>query len=170
MAIRGLLAIILAGSFVLAARAQGEVPGQPPAAEEQNETMLDTLKRMQIKREEMEHKKLLDKGRQITDGVEEFAKAATGNTLPRANEKRLREIEKLARQIRSEFGGNGENDQDPLESPPGSLEETLKRLTQQGEKLNKELGKTSRRVISFTVIEITTEITQLLRLLRGYIA
>lgn len=168
MALRSLLVIILAGGLIPAAWAQGETPGQQPPTEEQNETMLDTLKRMQIKREEMEHKKLLDKGRQITQAAEDLTKAATGNALPRTSEKRLREIEKSARQIRSEFGGGG-NDEEPMESPPTTLEQALKRLSDQSEKLNKELDKTSRRVISVAVIEITTEITQLIKLLRGYL-
>ncbi|MFN0086728.1 MAG: hypothetical protein ACKVX9_15165 [Blastocatellia bacterium] len=160
--------IILAGGFIPAAWARGERIDQQPPTEEQNETMLDTLKRMQIKREEMEHQKLLDKGRMITQAAEDLTRAAAGNKLPRMNEKRLREIEKSARQIRSEFGGGG-NDEEPLEDPPATLEQALKRLSEQSEKLNKELDKTSRRVISFTVIEITTEITLLVKLLRGYL-
>ncbi|MDX2031376.1 MAG: hypothetical protein SF339_11935 [Blastocatellia bacterium] len=169
MALRSLAAIILVVGLLTVTWARGAATVQQPPTEEQNETMLDTLKRMQIKREEMEHKKLLDKGHQITQAAEELTKAATGKVLPRTSEKRLREIEKSARQIRSEFGGGGGNDEDPLESPPATLEEALKRLNDQGEKLNKEMGKTSRRVISFTVIEIATEIVQLIRLLRGYL-
>jgi len=138
----------------------------PP--EEQNETMRDTLKRMQIKREEQEHKKILDKGALIKTEAESLAREAVGNTLPRNLEKKLREIEKSARQIRSEFGGGG-NDDEALESPPADLADALKRLGETGERLNKELGKTSRRVISFTVIEITSEVIQLTRNIRGYL-
>jgi hypothetical protein len=141
---------------------------QPPAPEEQNETMLDTLKRMQIKREEQEHKKILDKGAQIKLDAENLAKDAVGNKLPASADKKLREIEKSAKQIRSEFGGNGNQDE-PLKALPGNLDDALKRLNDVAERLNKELGKTSRRVISLSVIETASEITQLVKHIRGYL-
>ncbi|MGH9754363.1 MAG: hypothetical protein ACREA2_16410 [Blastocatellia bacterium] len=138
---------------------QSANPSNPPA-EDQNETMLDTLKRMQIKREESEHKKLLDKGAQIETDAENLAKGVANGRLPRASEKKLREIEKAARQIRSEFGGAG--DDNPLDPPPGNLDDA-------SERLNKHLSKTSRRVISVTVVEVANEITQLVKILRGYL-
>ncbi len=149
-----------------AAWAQSTSSGQPPV-EEQNETMLDTLKRMQIKREEDEHKKLLEKGAQIKLDAEGLAKEAVSNRLPRSVEKKLREIEKSARQIRTEFGGAG--DDDALDSPPNNLADALKQLHDTSERLNKHLGKTSRRVISVTVVEIANEVAQLVKILRGYL-
>jgi hypothetical protein len=149
-----------------AAAAQSTGSGAPPE-EEQNETMRDTLKRMQIKREENEHKKLLDKGAQIKLDAESLAKEVAAGRLPRASEKKLREIEKSARQIRSEFGGAGDNE--ALDSPPNNLADALKLLDDASERLNKSLGKTSRRVVSVTVIEIANEIAQLVKILRGYL-
>jgi hypothetical protein len=141
---------------------------QPPEPEEQNETMRDTLKRMQIKREEQEHKKILDKGQQLQGDVDRLSKDTIGEALPKSAEKRLREIEKWAKQIRSEFGGGGGDDDDPFKPAPGSLADSLKLLTERSEKLNKALEKTSRRVISLNVIETATEIVQLSRHLRVY--
>jgi hypothetical protein len=148
------------------AAAQSASSSSPPE-EEQNETMRDTLKRMQIKREESEHKKLLEKGEQIKVEAENLAKAAAGSYLPRPVEKKLRDIEKSARQIRSDFGGGG--DDNALESPPNNLDDALKQLSDASERLNKHLSKTSRRVVSITVIEVTNEITQLVKILRGYL-
>jgi hypothetical protein len=144
--------------------AQSANPGEPPA-EDQNETMRDTLMRMRIKREEDEHRKLLDKGAQIKLNAEDLVKEAANNRLPRAAEKKLREIEKAARQIRSDFGGGG--DDSPLDPMPNSLDDALKHLNDASERLNKHLSKTSRRVISVTVVEVTNEITQLVKVLRG---
>src|SRR5262249_42414721 len=140
--------------------------GNPPA-EEQNETMLDTLKRMQIKREEDEHKKILDKGAQIERDAESLAKEAVNGHLPRAGEKKLREIDKAARPIRPDSGGP---DAAPLSGPaPASLDDALKRLDDASERLNKHLSKTSRRVISVSVVEVANEVTQLVKILRGYL-
>jgi hypothetical protein len=135
--------------------------------EEQNETMRDTLKRMQIKREEEEHKKVLDKGARIERDAESLAKEAVNGHIPRTGEKTLRDIEKAARQIRSEFGGGG--DDTPLDPMPASLDDALKRLDDASERLNKHLSKTSRRVISVSVVEVANEVTQLVKVLRGYI-
>ena len=146
--------------------AQSVNPGEPPV-EDQNEIMRDTLKRMQIKREEIEHKKLLEKGAQLKVNAENLAKEAVNNRLPRAADKKLREIEKAARQIRSEFGVGG--DDSPLDPMPNSLKEALNNLNDASEQLNKDLSKTSRRVISLTVVEIANEIIQLVKALRGYL-
>jgi hypothetical protein len=164
MTLRILFSIIFLLFVASAAGAQG---ASDPPAEEQNESMLDTLKRMQIKREEAEHKKILDKGAQIERDAESLAKEAMNGHLPREGEKKLREIEKAARQIRSEFGGGGDNA--PLDPMPASLDDALKRLDDASERLNKHLSKTSRRVISVSVVEVANEVTQLVKVLRGYL-
>jgi hypothetical protein len=135
--------------------------------EEQNETMLDTLKRMQIKREEDEHKKILEKGEQIEAEANLLLKDLHGRTqLPRATEKRIKNIEKFARQIRSDSGGS---EDEPLDAIPASLAETIKQLCEASERLNANLAKTSRRVISLAVVDDATEIIQLTKLLRKYL-
>ena len=164
MTLRILFSIIFLLFVASAAGAQG---ASDPPAEEQNESMLDTLKRMQIKREEEEHKKILDKGAKIERDAESLAKEAVNGHLPREGEKMLREIEKAARQIRSEFGGGG--DGAPLDPMPASLDDALKRLDDASERLNKHLSKTSRRVISVSVVEVASEVTQLVKVLRGYL-
>jgi hypothetical protein len=144
----------------------------PAHPEEQNETMIDTLKRMQIKREENEHKKLLEKGSQLRDEAEALAKEASiisgqpVDRLPRTAEKKLKEIEKFAKQIRSDSGGSQD---EPLDSPPSNLDEALKQLLQTSERLNRNLAKTSRRVVSIAVVGDATEIIQLVKILRGYL-
>jgi len=109
----------------------------------------------------------VDKGAQIKEDVEVLTKAAADGRLPRAQaEKRLKEIEKSAKQIRSESGGGQD---DPLESPPDNLAGALKRLADVSAKLNDNLAKTSRRVVSISVVEDTTEIIQLVKILRNYL-
>ncbi len=136
------------------------------AAEEQNETFRDTLVRMRIKREEEEHKKIVSKAEQLQGLADKLSKESTPTRLPRATDKYLKEIEKNARSVRSDAGG-GEDVS--LETPPRTLADTLKQLNEASERLNKELGKTSRHVVSITVAALTTEIIQLVKLLRGYL-
>lgn len=135
--------------------------------EEQNETMLDTLKRMQIKREEDEHKKILDKGVQLKEEAAGLSKEADGKyRLPRSAEKKLKSIEKYARQIRSDTGAS---EDEPLASVPADLAGALKQLCEVSDRLNENLAKTSRRVISLAVVNDATEIIQLAKLLRTYL-
>jgi len=147
------------------AQAQSAEVGQT-VAEEQNETFRDTLVRMRIKREEEEHKKVVEKAEQLKDLSTALVKDAIGNRLPRPAEKKLKEIEKFARNIRSDAGG-GEDE--PLETPPHGLTETLKQLGEASERLNEQLSKTSRHVVSITVAAEATEIIQLVKLLRSYL-
>ncbi len=163
-----IICMLLVMLIAPAAWAQTTAAGQTAAPpDEQNETMRDTLKRMQIKREEDEHKKIVSKGSQIKEDIEALAKDAVDGHLARAAaEKRLKEIEKSAKQIRSESGGSQD---DPLESPPANLADALKRLAEVSERLNDRLGKTSRRVVSVAVVEDATEIIQLVKILRGYL-
>lgn len=169
MTLRFLFSILCMLFIASVAGAQSASSSGPPtrAEEEQNETMLDTLKRMQIKREEDEHKKILEKGAQLERDAESLAKGAVNGHLPREDEKKLREIDKAARKIRSEFGGGGDNT--PLDPMPASLDDALKQLDDASERLNKHLSKTSRRVISVSVVEVANEVTQLVKILRGYL-
>ena len=161
--------IFLTVAFLLAAPAawaQGTAAEQTPPTEEQNETMRDTLKKMQIRREEDEHKKIVGKGAQIKEDAEALVKDSIDGRLPKSAEKLLKDIEKSAKQIRSEAGGSQD---EPLESPPNNLEDALKRLTETSERLNERLAKTSRRVISVAVVEDATEVIQLVKILRNYL-
>ena len=149
------------------ARAQTANAGATSAPpEEQNETFRDTLVRMRIKREEDEHKKLVEKGTIIKDLTAKLTADAVGNSLPRAAEKSLREIEKSARYIRTQSGGGTD---EPLEAPPANLADALKQLGEAGDKLTAKLDKTSRHVVSIPAVTDASEIIQLVKIMRGFI-
>jgi len=157
------------GTAPLRAAGQSPVPpaGLPEEAGkiEQNETMLDTLKRMQIKREEIDFQKLVEKAATIRSHTTHLAGEIRGESsrLSRDDEKRLREIEKFARQIRSESGG-GETGE-PTTDEAG-MEELVERLRKAGEALAQAMGRTSRRVISVSVIMASSELIELSRRIR----
>lgn len=140
--------------------------GQVDPPEEQNETMRDTLRRMKIKREEEDHQKLLSKGFQIQQDAESLRKDSANGRLAHSAEKRLKEIEKSAKQICSEFGGSKDEE---MESPPKTLDDALKQLSETSTQLNDRLAKTSRQIISVSVLESATDIIQLVKLLRAYV-
>lgn len=156
-------ALVLVASFGVGAQSVGP----PPPPDEQNETFLDNLKRMQIKREEEEHKKLVEKALQIKESAESLNKEGDGQRLLHAADKKLREIEKSAKQIRSDSGGS--DDGKPLETPPTTLAEALKQLSDASQRLQVSMEKTSRHIVSASVIAETSEIIQLVKIIRGYL-
>lgn len=156
-------ALVLVASFGVGAQSVGP----PPPPDEQNETFLDTLKRMQIKREEDEHKKLVEKALQIKEAAEGLNKESGSPHLARTADKKLREIEKSAKQIRTESGGADDGKQ--LEAPPKTLADALKRLSDASERLQVSMEKTSRHIVSASVIAETSEIIQLVKIIRGYL-
>lgn len=135
---------------------------------DQNETLLDTLKRMQIKREEDEFRKLTEKAATIRDGAGVIASeiAATGaHGVARRHEKRLREMEKFARQIRSESGGSGEPET-KVGNGEEKIETLVELLVESSERLKQALARTSRRVVSIGVVEGAGDVIELTRRLR----
>jgi hypothetical protein len=78
--------------------------------------------------------------------------------------KKLERLEKLARRIRSRAGG--EDDDEPLNNVPTTLEPALTRLAETSEALSKGVEKTPRMVISTTVIERANELLEIIRFIR----
>ncbi len=131
---------------------------------EQNETLRDTLKRMQIRREESDFKKLVEKAAMIREGADLLASEVEAKGLiSRDHDKRLREMEKFARQIRS---GSGSSSDEQLAAGPTSLSEAVRRLAESSQRLQTSLEKTSRRIISVAVIDASSEVIELIRLIR----
>jgi len=74
-------------------------------------------------------------------------------------------MEKLARKIR---GGTGGSDDDaPLENAPRQLDKALARLAEVSGQLNKSVQKTSRLVISASVINSSNELIELIKHIRS---
>lgn len=97
-------------------------------------------------------------GAEIRDG---FSK---NKGFSSAEIKKLERLEKLARRIRSRAGG--EDDDEPLNNIPASLEPALNRLADTSEALCKGVEKTPRMVISTTVIERANELLEIIRFIR----
>ena len=160
------LVLLLAVMLLVASVGLAQTADPLPTPEsEQNETFRDTLMRMQIQREESEHKKRLEKATQIRTLAGDLLKESEGGRLPRSADKKLRDIEKNARQIRSELGGA--NDDTPLESPPDSLSKAVHQIDSLSERFNESIEKTSRRIVSATVLSEASEIIQLVKIIRG---
>ncbi len=163
-----LLFVLLVLTGASSGQAQSvEAGAQSSQPEEQSEVLRDTLKRMQIQREEERHKKLVERADQLKAIVESLLSDVRGNQLARAAEKKLKEIERSAKHIRSESGGSDDNQ--PLDPPPANLQEALKRLREASADLHASVEKTSRHVISLSVVAGASEVIDLVKVIRTYL-
>jgi hypothetical protein len=158
-----LLLILIAPAAV----AQTADPAPTPAIE-QNEAFRDTLVKMRIAREESEHKKLVEKAAQLNANVSELSKLASSGRLPKSSDRKLKDIEKAARQIRSDAGGGDDTNEAKDVKAPASLDEALSKLDGTSQELKDSMGKTSRHVVSLKVIDNSNEIIRLVKVLRAY--
>ena len=129
----------------------------------------DTLRRMAIKRQEEEHKKLVKSSQQaaeIADRLSQDIQGEKRDTLGRGAEKKLKEIEKAAKQIRNNVGGS--NDDKEFETPK-TLDDAVTRLTDTSKRLSEQMGKTSRHITSATIIVSASDMLRLIKILRTYI-
>lgn len=161
-------AIVLLSLSLLASQpvlAQQEEEKKDPPSEGFN----DTLVRMRIKREEEVHKKLIKSSQQAAEIASRLNQDIQGekrNSLGRGAEKKLKEIEKAAKQIRNSVGGN--NDDKDFEAPK-NLEEGVARLAETSTRLSQQMEKTSRHMISATIIVSASDMLRLIKILRGYL-
>ncbi len=87
-------------------------------------------------------------------------------TLGREETKTLERMEKLARKIRGQIGGS-EDDQ-VLENPPQELTAAIILLAEASEDLQKCVLKTSRHVVSTSIIERANKVLELIRHIRSF--
>jgi hypothetical protein len=160
--------LTIAGLVLLASLTLAQTANPTSSSElEQSEAFRDTLVRMQIKREEAEHKKRLDKASQIRDLASSLLRDSEDGSLRHSADKKLRDIEKAARSIRSELGGS--NDETPLEAPPDTLSKAVHQMDTLSGQFSSSLEKTSRQVVSAAVLAEATEIIQLVKIIRGFL-
>jgi GTP cyclohydrolase I len=121
--------------------------------------------RAAIKRDEESYQANLERAKEgAALGAELRAAYARNKSLSREDVKKLERMEKLARKIRS--GAGGSDDDEQLKDPPQRLEEALVRLAEISDALRKNVEKTSRLVVSASVIERSNELIELIRLIR----
>jgi hypothetical protein len=126
----------------------------------------EMLRRAEIRREEESHKEMVERADEAAQiGDELLASFEKNSTLTRDDLKRLERLEKLARKIRG--GAGGSDDKEELSDPPGKVEGAVKRLAKLAGSLKESVSKTSRLVISATVIERSNELIELIRHIRA---
>jgi hypothetical protein len=146
------------------------LPINPPSPHDQDEgeqTPLteEMLKDAEIRRREMTRKENLQRASETAQLGAELREAfARQKSLGAAEMKKVARIEKLARAIRNEAGGD--DDDEGLKDPPARMEAALSRLSEMCEELRKKVEKTPRHVVSAAVIASANQLIALAKHIR----
>ena len=103
---------------------------------------------------------------EIAERLPENIQGTNKDRLDLGAEKRLKEIEKAAKQIRNSIGG-ANDDKDFV--APKNLEEAVTRLIDTSKTLSKRMEKTSRHITDATIIVSSSDMLRLIKILREYI-
>ncbi len=123
--------------------------------------------RAAIKHAEESHRENLERaGENARLGSELHLAFERHQTLGRDELKKLERMEKLARKIRGQIGGS--DDDQVIEDPPRELTAAVSRLAETSEDLQKCVLKTSRHVVSTSIIERANEVIELIRYIRSF--
>lgn len=121
-------------------------------------TIEETLSRNRIALAEKEHREMRSATVEINILAKSLLKSAKGQCLlSNEDEKKVEKIEKLAKKVRSEQGGGGNN----LEEKPANLIAALERLEQAAHIMELESRTLNRHSVSLILVEKVNEIIAL---------
>lgn len=171
-----LLLLLLFGLLVVGGRAQRKapsimadpsLPGRDTAHEPEQDPHQEMLEALEVKRAEGAHKQSIERARESAQLSAELCEAYTRQkALSPVELKKLARLEKLTRQLRS--GAGGDDDDEQLKNPPGSLQAALERIAELANEMCKRVEKTPRQIVSVSMITQSNELLELIRLARSF--
>lgn len=144
------------------------MPGRGEAEDDRPKGFRETLEKLRIEKEKKEFDQMIERGGEVLKISENLEKAYEQNgRLTEREMTQLATAEKLVKQIRSELGGDGEDEDKPAagELPPPS-DEAVKSFRKTIVRLFDELKKTSRFTVSAAAIQTSNVAIRLVRFLR----
>ena len=172
-----LICLALAGFVSTYAQAgadnKGSILAKPGEDDKETapKTFRESLEKMRIEKDKKDHDQMIERGSDLVKLTEELEKDVEANGRLSEKEKpKLSTVEKLAKKIRSELGGDddkGDDDENPTASSiPLSPASAVKSLNISTQKLYEELKKTSRFTISAAAIQSSNSVLKITRFLR----
>lgn len=153
---------------VASATASAQIPDNTPPALAKSEEInkpkgfLETMQKMRIEQEKKEYKEMMNRSEQALKLSEQLEKSFSQHgKLTKENYDQIASIEKLTKKIRSELGGD--DDDDKSDQPTISEADAVKTLRERVVNLYDALKKTSRFSISAAAIEGTNAVLKIAR-------
>ena len=120
-----------------------------------------------IKMAEKEHEDNLKRAREISQLGQDLKECVKSrSSLDRENAKKLDRIEKLAKKIRGEAGG--EDDDVQILDAPSDIPSAMSLIADNADLLSKDVQKTPRQVVSASVIDRANVLLELVKIVRGF--
>lgn len=144
-----------------------KIPDKFPKDEKEHSNLPDEMRiRMEIARAEEEHKKVMEDVEKLSDLSDEIAKGfGEHKKLSADDDKKLGTIEKLAKRVLKNAGGDEVDDKESL-SEPSTLAEAIDKLNSSAGEIRKDMKAETRFVVSASVIAKSNEVIRLSRFIR----
>lgn len=158
-------AVFLASTAIVCVNAQTNIDPRTgrPHQEEIPKSIKETMVKSRIDRDKKDHEELIKRGEESAKLSQELEESFTqNNRLTSEDQKKLERLEKNLKKIRSELGGDGDDE----DENPSSILSALKTLQSYTSTLVDELKKTTRYTISATAIETSNAVLKIVRFIR----
>ena len=127
----------------------------------------EMLRNVEVRRREAIYKENLERAKEGAQlGAELRDAYQKQKSLGQAEFKKLGRLEKLAKSIRNDNGGD--DDDEALKETPKDMLDALSRLAQMSDDLRKRVEKTPKHVVSSAVINCANQVLVLVRLIRAF--
>ena len=123
--------------------------------------------KLEIKEEKKKYDEHVARAKEVSQLACEISKGYEANkTFSSDYEKKLERLQKLTKRIRNDAGG-AENTNDLDKDVPAGMDETLKKISEMSEELEKLVEGTPRNVVSAAVIDQANKLLGMLQHMRG---
>jgi membrane-associated HD superfamily phosphohydrolase len=157
--------IVICTGLIVQAQIDASTESGRPRKEELPLPIQETLAKLRIEDEKKDYEKLIERGEEAVKLSEELEKSYTSNNkLTTKDAKKLKDLEKLLKKIRSDLGGD--DDDEEFEEKPTSMGDAIKELRKNTLNLFDEIKQTSRHTISVVAIESSNVILKIVKFLR----
>jgi len=167
-------ALLLVTAVTVGVNAQSNMPdastnerGSKAKQDDLPKNIKESLAKSRIENEKKEFQELIQRGEETLKLTEELEKSfSQNNKLSAEDQKKLDRLEKLAKKIRKELGGDSDEDSDKEVDKPSSMQNALQALQNNSTKLFEELKKATRHSISVIAIQSSNSLLKAVRFLR----
>jgi methyl-accepting chemotaxis protein len=123
--------------------------------------------KLEIKEEKKKYDEHVARAKEVSQLASQVSNSyGTHKALTAEDDKRIERLEKLTKRIRNDAGG-AENRDDADKDIPAGVEQTLKKVSEMADELEKLVENTPRNVVSAAVIEQANKLLWLVQHIRG---
>ena len=123
--------------------------------------------KLEIKEEKKKYDEHVARAKEVSQLASELATSFEAHqSLSSDDEKKLERVQKLTKRIRNDAGG-AENNDDLAKDIPAGMDQTLKKISEMADELEKLVEGTPRNVISAAVIDQANKLLGILQHTRG---